>query len=113
MDDFLTKPVRPAELLAAIDRLVRAPGGSHGVSPPGPRDTEERRQLLDPIALLIACGDEAEWLRGMCQDFQTYVLAGSIPVIPSPWRPVGRGVRGRPPDHGAVVPSTNRLDRPR
>src|SRR5206468_8892445 len=22
-----------------------------------------------------ACGDEAEWLRGMCQDFQTYVPA--------------------------------------
>jgi two-component system sensor histidine kinase/response regulator len=75
MDDFLTKPVRPAELLAAIDRLVRAPGQSHGVSPPGLRDTEERRDLLDPVALLIACGDEAEWLRGMCQDFQTYVPA--------------------------------------
>ena len=75
MDDFLTKPVRPAELLAAIDRLVRAPGGSHGVSPPGPRDTEERRHLLDPVALLTACGDDAEWLRGMCQDFQTYVPA--------------------------------------
>jgi PAS domain S-box-containing protein len=72
MDDFLTKPIRPAELLAAIDRLVRAPGGSHGVSPPGLRDTEERRHLLDPVALLIACGDEAEWLRGMCQDFQAY-----------------------------------------
>ena len=75
MDDYLTKPVRPAELLAAIDRLVRAPGGTHGVSPPGPRETEERRPLLDPVALLIACGDNAEWLRGMCQDFQTYVPA--------------------------------------
>jgi HPt (histidine-containing phosphotransfer) domain-containing protein len=75
MDDFLTKPVRPAELLAAIDRLVRAPGESQGISPPGLRDTEERRDLLDPVALLIACGDEAEWLRGMCQDFQTYVPA--------------------------------------
>ena len=75
MDDFLTKPVRPAELLAAIDRLVRAPGGSHGVSPPGRRHSEERRHLLDPVAVLIACGDDAEWLRGMCQDFQTYVPA--------------------------------------
>ena len=75
MDDFLTKPIRPAELLAAIDRLVRAPGGSHGVSPPGSRDIEERRHLLDPVALLTACGDDAEWLRGMCQDFQTYVPA--------------------------------------
>jgi CheY-like chemotaxis protein len=75
MDDFLTKPVRPGELLAAIDRLVRAPGGSPGVSPPGPRDTEGRRHLFDPVALLIACGDEAEWLRGLCRDFQTYVPA--------------------------------------
>ena len=31
--------------------------------------------MLDPVALLIACGEEAEWLRGMCQDFQTYVPA--------------------------------------
>ena len=75
MDDFLTKPVRPAELLAAIDRLMRAPGGSPGFPPPGTRETEERRHLLDPVALLIACGDDADWLRGMCQDFQTYVPA--------------------------------------
>jgi CheY-like chemotaxis protein len=60
MDDFLTKPVRPVEQLAAIDRLVRAPGGSHEASPPGQRVTEERRRLLDPDALLTACGDSAE-----------------------------------------------------
>jgi len=75
MDDFLTKPVRPAELFAAIDQLVRAPGGSHGVSQAGQQDTRERRRLLDPDALLTACGDDAEWLRGMCQVFQTYVPA--------------------------------------
>ena len=75
MDDFLTKPVRPAELLAAIDRLVRGPGGSHGVSQAGQQDTGERRRVLDPDALLTACGDDAEWLRGMCEDFQTYVPA--------------------------------------
>jgi two-component system sensor histidine kinase/response regulator len=75
VDDFLTKPVRPGELMAAVDRLVRAPGGSRGASPPGPRDTGDRRHLLDPVALLTACGDEAEWLRGMCQDFQAYVPA--------------------------------------
>ena len=75
MDDFLTKPIRPAELFAAIDRLVRAPGGSHGVSQAGQRETEGRRRLLDPVALLTACGDDAEWLRGMCQDFQTYAPA--------------------------------------
>jgi two-component system, sensor histidine kinase and response regulator len=25
--------------------------------------------------LLTACGDDAEWLRGMCEDFQTYLPA--------------------------------------
>src|SRR5271166_4294730 len=70
MDDFLTKPVRPAELLAAINRLVRAPGGSHEVSPAGQQDAGERQGLLDPDALLTACGDNAEWLHGMCQDLQ-------------------------------------------
>src|SRR4029077_3035837 len=54
---------------------VRAPGGSPGIPPPDPRDTEGRQHLLDPVALLIACGDEAEWLRGLCRDFQTYVPA--------------------------------------
>jgi HPt (histidine-containing phosphotransfer) domain-containing protein len=66
---------RAAELFAAIDRLVRARGGSHRVSPADRQDTGERRRLLDPDALLTACGDDAEWLRGMCQDFQTYVPA--------------------------------------
>jgi two-component system sensor histidine kinase/response regulator len=75
MDDFLTKPVRPAELFATIDRLLQAPGGSHGVSQAGHQDTGARRRLLDPAALLTACGGNAEWLRGMCQDFQTYVPA--------------------------------------
>src|SRR5258708_24726366 len=28
MDDFLTKPIRPAELLAAMERLAPAPGVS-------------------------------------------------------------------------------------
>ena len=75
MDDYLTKPIRPAELFAAIDRLVRAPGGSQGVAQAGQQDTRERQRLLDSDALLTACGDDAEWLRGMCQDFQTYAPA--------------------------------------
>jgi PAS domain S-box-containing protein len=73
MDDFLTKPVRPAELLAAIDRLVLTPGGSRGVSQAGRQETGERRRLLDPDALLAACGENAELLRGICQDFQIYL----------------------------------------
>src|SRR4029077_2243495 len=49
--------------------------GPHSVSQAGQQDTGERRRLLDPIALLTDCGNNAEWLRGMCHDFETYVPA--------------------------------------
>jgi hypothetical protein len=71
MDDFLTKPVSSAALFAAIDRLVSA----HGVSPPYQADAGESGSLLDPVAVLTACGDDAEGLRTMCQDFQAYAPA--------------------------------------
>jgi CheY-like chemotaxis protein len=71
MDDFLTKPVSSAALFAAIDRLVPAPR----VPPPYQADAGERGSLLDPVAVLTACGDDAEGLRGMCQDFQAYAPA--------------------------------------
>src|SRR5258708_18430347 len=54
MDDFLTKPIRPAELLAAIDRLAPAPGGSRPVQPAA----GEPVSLLDPVAVLRACGED-------------------------------------------------------
>jgi CheY-like chemotaxis protein len=69
MDDFLTKPIRPADLLAAIDRLVPA----HGVSAPHHPAAGNSVNLLDPVAVLAACGDEEEALRGMCRAFQTYL----------------------------------------
>jgi HPt (histidine-containing phosphotransfer) domain-containing protein len=69
MDDFLTKPIRPAELLAAIDRLAPAPGVSRPVQP----NAGEPASLLDPVALLRACGDDEEALRRMCRAFQTYL----------------------------------------
>ena len=71
MDDFLTKPVSAAALFAAIDRLVPA----HGASRPCQADAGERTGLLDSVAVLTACGDDAEGLRRMCQDFQTYAPA--------------------------------------
>ncbi len=71
MDDFLTKPVATAALVAAIDRLVLA----KGVSRPANVAKEERRGLLDPVAVLTACGDDAEGLRIMCQGLQTYAPA--------------------------------------
>jgi two-component system sensor histidine kinase/response regulator len=68
MDGFLTKPVNTAALFAAIDRLVFA----DGVSRPANVDQADPGGLLDPVAVLTACGDDAEGLRIMCQDFKTY-----------------------------------------
>jgi hypothetical protein len=72
MDDFLTKPVAAAALLAAIDRPV-----SHqSVSRPSQADDAgPSGSLLDPVAVLTACGDDPEGLRGICQNFQTYAPA--------------------------------------
>ena len=66
MDDFLTKPIRPAELLSAIDRLATARGASRPAA-------GEPAGLLDPVAVLGACGDDEEGLRRMCRAFQTYL----------------------------------------
>jgi len=63
MDDFLTKPVRPIELWAAIDRLMK----SHPLRKP------RGWELLDVPVLLAACGSDADLLRKMCQSFQTRV----------------------------------------
>jgi CheY-like chemotaxis protein len=80
MDDFLTKPVAADDLLAAIDRLAPAPS-PRPYPPAGERG--ERGQaaagedigLLDPVAVLRACGEDAEALRGMCR-----ALATRLPV---------------------------------
>jgi hypothetical protein len=81
MDDFLTKPVSAASLLAAIDRLVPAgrifksvlPAPAPDISLPAQAETGEHTGLLDPVAVLTVCGDEAEALRTMCRSFQTYL----------------------------------------
>ena len=57
MDDFQTKPIRPADLLAAIDRVLR----THSSRQP------RRRDLLDAPVLLAACGGDPTLLRKMCQ----------------------------------------------
>ena len=76
MDDFLTKPVSAAALLAAIDRLAPAPSprplppaGERGEG--GQADAGEHIGLLDPVAVLRACGEDAEALRGMCRALET------------------------------------------
>src|SRR5438105_14376348 len=57
MDDFQTKPIRPADLLAAIDRVLRTHSSRQS----------HRRDLLDASVLLAACGGDPTLLRKMCQ----------------------------------------------
>jgi CheY-like chemotaxis protein/HPt (histidine-containing phosphotransfer) domain-containing protein len=64
MDDFQTKPIRPADLLAAIDRVLRT-HSSH---------LSRRRDLLDAPVLLAACGGDQNLLGKMCQ-----TLAARVP----------------------------------
>ena len=42
------------------------------LAPADQADAGPRRGLLDPVAVLAVCGDDAEALRRMCQDFQIY-----------------------------------------
>src|SRR5438552_19176434 len=55
MDDFQTKPIRPADLLAAINRVL------------GTRSSRQSRwrDLLDAPVLLAACGGDATLLGKM------------------------------------------------
>ncbi len=60
MDDFLTKPVRPADLWAAIDRVLKTRS---------PRQLPDL-SLLDAPVLLAGCGGDATLLREMGQSLQ-------------------------------------------
>jgi CheY-like chemotaxis protein/HPt (histidine-containing phosphotransfer) domain-containing protein len=63
MDDFLSKPVRSAELCAAIDRVMT-------IWPPAP-DLEP--PLLNPRTLWDVCGGDAGLLKKVCDDFRARV----------------------------------------
>jgi CheY-like chemotaxis protein len=69
MDDYLAKPVRAAELFAAIDRAVSGIGAPRPVE----SDTGVWAGLIDPAALLAACDGDADLLRKLCGHFQTFV----------------------------------------
>jgi len=60
MDDFLSKPVQAEALWAVIDRVVAART---------PQNNPES-DLLDPEAVLRACGDDPVILEKICQAFQ-------------------------------------------
>jgi PAS domain S-box-containing protein len=71
MDDYLAKPVRAAELFAAIDRVVsvhRVPGSARP-------DTGDFIRLLDPVVLLETSGDDEAGLRELCQDLRAFAPA--------------------------------------
>jgi len=80
MDDFQTKPIRPADLLAAIDRVLRRDEGK-GMRDAGHRPDPDSSliphpsslSLLDAPVLLAACGDDPALLRKMCQTLTTRV----------------------------------------
>jgi two-component system sensor histidine kinase/response regulator len=57
MDDFQTTPIRPADLLAAIDRVLGTQSSRQS----------RRRDLLDAPVLLAACGGDPNLLGKMCQ----------------------------------------------
>ena len=68
MDEYLAKPIRAADLFAAIDRLVSRPGARQS----GQTELANGESLLDPLVLLAACGDDPDGLRGLCKDFSAY-----------------------------------------
>jgi response regulator RpfG family c-di-GMP phosphodiesterase len=57
MDEFLTKPIRPADLLTAVDRVVK----THSLRKSRSLD------LLDAPVLLAACGADPTLLRKLCK----------------------------------------------
>jgi CheY-like chemotaxis protein len=74
MDDFLAKPIQPADLWAAIDRLGVSGGAVSGEwsasSSLTTHDSRLTSHLLDPRVLLAACGGDAAILEKICQAFR-------------------------------------------
>jgi PAS domain S-box-containing protein len=68
MDEHLAKPVRAAELLAALERVLspKAPAAPAAAQ----RGAEEG--LLSPVALLACCGGDPVLLGKMCRSFRAH-----------------------------------------
>jgi HPt (histidine-containing phosphotransfer) domain-containing protein len=89
MDDFQTKPIRPADLWEAIERVTRGAGRGTRTDPPSKQPSDSSRAprpsplapplvapspaLLDAPVLLAACGGDPTLLGRMCQSFQARV----------------------------------------
>jgi HPt (histidine-containing phosphotransfer) domain-containing protein len=68
--------MEPAQLFAAIDRVV----SGQGVLPPVEPASGVLTGLLDPAALLAACDGDAELLRKLCHHFQSHVRGRLVEV---------------------------------
>lgn len=68
MDDFLSKPIRAAELFSAIEAAV-SPRNDYQS---GSNDLEGRTNLIDAGVVLAACGGDGSGLRDLCQDYRAY-----------------------------------------
>jgi PAS domain S-box-containing protein len=73
MDDFQTKPIRPADLVAAIDRIVRRDEGKPSTPAPSPV-VPRPSSVVDAPVLLAACGGDPILLGKMRQ-----TLAARLP----------------------------------
>jgi PAS domain S-box-containing protein len=76
MDEFLTKPIHPADLLAAIERVLhKDEGGRMKVENAKTSAVESSypSSVLDPPVLLAACGGDPTLLRKMCQTLSARV----------------------------------------
>jgi PAS domain S-box-containing protein len=69
MDDYLAKPLRAAELFAALEHVVGGQESPRFVA----ADASVFSGLLDPAALLAACDGDGELLRKLCRHFQTHI----------------------------------------
>jgi PAS domain S-box-containing protein len=67
MDDYLSKPIRAADLFAVIDRVVHVDVASPTASP----NAGDHTSLLDPAVLLAVCGGVAKLLDEMSRNFKS------------------------------------------
>jgi two-component system sensor histidine kinase/response regulator len=65
MDDYLSKPIRAADLFAAIDRVIPTDGLPPALAP----TVGDPTNLLDPVVLLAVCGGVEKLLDETCQNF--------------------------------------------
>jgi len=75
MDDYLSKPIRPAELIAAVERIAargssREPSPSVPVGPPAPA-ASGNGLLFDPKHALARLGGDRQLLRQLIRIFRT------------------------------------------